>query len=86
MDELTHEMLEIQIAREVSAMIALGIRSGLDPKEVAEIYFAAVGASMAILYSNATASNIYKMAGGHTRQGFLQANVMDFGEPWKPIS
>ena len=50
---------------------------GLEYKSVMEMQFAAIGASIAILYPQATSSNTYKLAGGHARAGFLEANALE---------
>ena len=83
---MEQEIMEFNIANEVSTMIAQGIKKGITPNEVVEIYFAAIGASLSVLYPNSTSRIVYKMAGSHTRAGFLEANAMDLdpGRGWKP--
>ena len=67
------EMVQMEIASEVSTTIAENLREGIEPSDTVEIYFAALGASIAILYDNCTMNEIYDMAGLHSKMGFLEA-------------
>ena len=83
---MEREILEIKIANDIATRIAEGVKMGLEYKSVMEMQFAAIGASIAILYPQATSSNTYKLAGGHARAGFLEANALELDpdRAWKP--
>ena len=70
-------LLEIAIAQEVSSRIAQNI-GALTPQETAELYFSALGACIAELYDDSTASGIQMLAGEWAKYGFLEANRMNF--------
>ena len=71
-------MIQMQIASDVSHAIADHIKEGMEPSETVEIYLAALGASMAILYDNFTMREMHDMAGLHAKMGFLEATKMGF--------
>ena len=74
---MEHALLEIIIAEEVTTRIAENIGS-LTPQETAELYFTAIGACIAELYDDATASSVQQLAGEWTKFGFLEANRVNF--------
>ena len=67
-------LLEVAIAQEVTSRIAENIGK-LTPQETAELYFAALGACIAELYDDSTATSVQMLAGSWARYGFTEATA-----------
>ena len=71
---MNHVVLEAVIAQEVTSRIAENIGS-LTPQETAELYFVAIGACLAELYDDSTATGVQILAGNWARFGFTEATA-----------
>ena len=83
MNAMQYEIYELEVARMISEKVAEGIRSGISPRDVMFIHFAALGASLAMIDENLTASEAIEMAIDGVKRGFLDANLL-FGGWEKP--
>tara|TARA_B110000285_G_scaffold218176_1_gene267345 strand:+ start:2337 stop:2585 length:249 start_codon:yes stop_codon:yes gene_type:complete len=67
---------EILVARQVAQTISLNYKD-FDVKDIMACYVMAIGASMSIVYEDATASKVKEACGEWAKRGFLEANSVD---------
>ena len=73
------EEMEIMIGRQVAESIAAGfVGKEIDVKDIMACYVMSVGATMSIIYEDATASKVKEACGEWGKRGFTEAKSMTF--------
>lgn len=70
------EDLEVMIGRQVAETIGSQLGGDFTPRDVMSCYIMAVGATMAMIFEDATASKVKEACGEWGKRGFTEANSL----------